>query len=310
MHLPARHGAGRVGLWFAGGVDSTACDGAWHSGDAAGVVGAGDVYNQRACFRRRTAAAARTEGNGLGNRVSSDGADGYSVPAVVRRVWTPRADARPADGLLFAVNTAGTVLGSLLPIFVLVPMLGIQKSMMLISVLYGVMGLALLAAWRRGKPAAGSGGRPLSMRVALFVFFAIVPSNLCQRVFLATDFNLAKHTDILFYREGRTGTAIVTRDRVNNCKTVYINGVSEVPASLRPSALLQNDRRPGSNAAPKPGGGADDMLRRRRCRGGDDAAARGESISQSWTWKAAWWRRQSFFRRRTTGCWRTPRRMS
>jgi hypothetical protein len=34
----------------------------------------------------------------------------------------------------------------------------------------------------------------------------------------------------LFYREGRTGTAVVTRDRMNNCRTVYINGISEVPA--------------------------------------------------------------------------------
>jgi tetratricopeptide (TPR) repeat protein len=64
----------------------------------------------------------------------------------------------------------------------------------------------------------------------MLVFFFIVPSDLCQRVFLATDFTLARNTDILFYREGRTGTAIVTRDRVNNCRTVYINGISEVPA--------------------------------------------------------------------------------
>ena len=36
-------------------------------------------------------------------------------------------------GLLYAVNTAGTVLGALLPIFVLIPFLGIQKSLWLIS---------------------------------------------------------------------------------------------------------------------------------------------------------------------------------
>ena len=131
-------------------------------------------------------------------------------------------------GMLLAINTAGTVAGSLLPVFVLVPMLGIQKSITLISVIYGVMGLALLA----------SGGRPnwglvwqtaMGYAVVLIFLFNIVPSNLCQRVFLATNFNLYKHTEIQFYREGRTGTAIVTRDRVNNCRTVYINGVSEVP---------------------------------------------------------------------------------
>ena len=129
-------------------------------------------------------------------------------------------------GVLFAVNTAGTVIGSLLPVFVLVPMMGIQKSIMLISVLYGVMGFVLLACGKH---------RPVFVRaaiiyvVALLLFFIIVPSNLCQRVFLAADYYIARHTDILFYREGRTGTAVLTRDRINNCKTVYINGVSEVP---------------------------------------------------------------------------------
>jgi spermidine synthase len=131
-------------------------------------------------------------------------------------------------GLLYAVNTAGTVLGALLPIFVFIPLLGIQMSLWLISALYGVMGLALLA---KGRMAMGTILLPatITYAVVLFLLFAMVPADLCQRVFLATDFGLAKHTDILFYREGRTGTAIVTRNRINNCRTVYINGVSEVP---------------------------------------------------------------------------------
>jgi spermidine synthase len=131
-------------------------------------------------------------------------------------------------GLLFAVNTAGTVLGSLLPLFVLVPLIGIQISIMLVSAIYGVMGLVLLVYCARGNRAPAV-RTAIVYAAALLLFFAIVPSNLCQRVFLATNFDLARHTDILFYREGRTGTAIVTRDRLNNCKTVYINGISEVP---------------------------------------------------------------------------------
>ncbi|MGA2324225.1 MAG: fused MFS/spermidine synthase [Sedimentisphaerales bacterium] len=131
-------------------------------------------------------------------------------------------------GLLVAINTAGTVAGSLLPVFVLVPMLGIQKSITLISAIYGVMGLVLLA----------SGGRSnwglvwrVAVGFAMVLLFSVrmVPSNLCQRVFLAGSFNLAKHTDITFYREGRTGTAVVTRDKVDGFMQVYINGVSEVP---------------------------------------------------------------------------------
>jgi len=131
-------------------------------------------------------------------------------------------------GLLVAVNTAGTVMGSLLPVFVLVPMLGIQKSITLLSVIYGVMGLVLLASgyrpswWLAWRPAA-------AYAMVLLFLLNTVPSNLCQRVFLATDFTLYKHTKIQFYREGRTGTAIVTCNLVSNCRNVFINGVPEVP---------------------------------------------------------------------------------
>ncbi len=131
-------------------------------------------------------------------------------------------------GLLFAVNTIGTVLGAILPIFVLIPFLGIQLSFLLVSVLYGVMGILLLvftSLKNRFLILSVTG----VYAVALFLFFIVVPSDLCKQVFLATDFALAKHTNILFYREGRTGTAVVTQNRINNCRTVYINGVSEVP---------------------------------------------------------------------------------
>lgn len=135
-------------------------------------------------------------------------------------------------GLLYAVNTAGTVLGALLPMFVFIPLLGIQTSLWFMSALYGVMGLALLSfAVAKDRLAMGTVLLPAAIAyvVVLFLLFATVPADLCQRVFLATDFALAKHTDILFYCEGRTGTSIVTRNRINNCRAVYINGVSEVP---------------------------------------------------------------------------------
>jgi spermidine synthase len=124
-------------------------------------------------------------------------------------------------GLLYAVNTAGTVAGSLLPVFVLVPLVGIQKTLLLAALLYGAMGLLLLA--RRAAPMAAF----FAAVVALYLF--AIPSDLCQRVFLATGFNLSGHTDILFFHEGRTGTSVVTRDRVNGSKAVYINANPEVP---------------------------------------------------------------------------------
>ena len=135
-------------------------------------------------------------------------------------------------GLLFAINTIGTILGALLPMFLFIPFLGIQLSLLLVSVLYGAMGLVLLILTNlKNRLSMGAVTLPAAViyTITLYLLFAVVPSDICPRVFLATDFDLAKHTDILFYREGRTGTAVVTQNRINNCRTVYINGVSEVP---------------------------------------------------------------------------------
>lgn len=131
-------------------------------------------------------------------------------------------------GLLFALNTTGAVMGSLLPIFVLVPGIGIQRSLLLVSLLYGSMGLALLIC-ERPKTNRLTATAAVVWGGALVIFLAAAPWNLCQRVFLAKDFGLAKNTDILYYREGRTGTATLVRDQVNNCKTLWLNGNSEVP---------------------------------------------------------------------------------
>jgi spermidine synthase len=143
---------------------------------------------------------------------------GGQVPRLGRRV-----------GLLLAVNTAGTVVGSLLPVFVLVPALGIQLSLVLMSLLYGGMGLALLAIAGGDRKRRFTLSAVTVYAVALLLYFNQVPATLCPRVFLAGDFGLAGHTDILFYLEGRTGTSVVTRDRINQSKTIYINSASEVP---------------------------------------------------------------------------------
>ncbi|HTQ52409.1 MAG TPA: fused MFS/spermidine synthase [Candidatus Acidoferrales bacterium] len=146
---------------------------------------------------------------------------GMAFPALCSLYGSRLGTLGRSVGLLYAVNTAGTVAGSLLPVFVLVPLLGIQRSLLLAALFFGAMGLLLLA--RRAAPLASV----FAAVVALFLF--AIPPDLCQRVFLATGFNLSGHTDLLFFREGRSGTSVVTRDRVNGSKAVYINANPEVP---------------------------------------------------------------------------------
>ena len=131
-------------------------------------------------------------------------------------------------GLLLATNTAGTVAGSLAPVFLLVPWLGIQRSLLLVSALLGATGLVLLAL--DGRLRRRSFAIAVAVYAVAMLSCLLVPANLCQRVFLAMGFNLSKHTDILYYHEGRTGTAILTRDRINQRKLLYVNGNPEAPA--------------------------------------------------------------------------------
>jgi spermidine synthase len=133
-------------------------------------------------------------------------------------------------GLLVTFNTAGTVLGSLLPTFVLVPLLGIQKSLVLISILCGGIATVVLILNSKKDRSLIPRGAALGYGLGLLVFLMAVPWNLCQRVFLATDCKLARHTELLAYVEGRTGTAILARNVVSHCKALYINGLCEAPA--------------------------------------------------------------------------------
>jgi len=132
-------------------------------------------------------------------------------------------------GIIAASNTVGSIVGSALPVFVLIPALGVQRSLQVVALLYMATGLALL--WllhppRRVMMAAGA-----TAAAVIVVFAAALPNDVCRRVFLATDRSLGRHNDILFFHEGRTGTAIVTRDKVTEQKNIYINGTQEVPTS-------------------------------------------------------------------------------
>jgi len=131
-------------------------------------------------------------------------------------------------GLVYAVNTLGAIVGSLLPVFVLIPAFGIQRSIFLISLLYGVGGAVLLVAWpvRGGWLRSALGGT-----VALCVVFGLAlfaPADVCQNVILATAGRMVRHRDVIFYREGKTSTEAIVQDKVSRRKYLFMNGAIEV----------------------------------------------------------------------------------
>ncbi len=99
---------------------------------------------------------------------------GALFPVSVRLLQS--RDGGHAAGFAYAVNTAGTIAGSLVAGFVLVPRYGVQGTHLLAVGIAGVAGLvALLLAWRRGER---KGMAPMLAVVALLatvLFVAIAP---------------------------------------------------------------------------------------------------------------------------------------
>lgn len=124
-------------------------------------------------------------------------------------------------GLVVALNTLGGILGVVLTGFVLVPAVGLVRTLALLAILAAVIGL--LAVWR--GVGVGRGGRiaVLAIAVATLATAVLTPPR-----HLAELMPAARNGQITFYQEGRGGTVAVVEqgkgDRRFN--RLYIQGVS------------------------------------------------------------------------------------
>jgi spermidine synthase len=156
---------------------------------------------------------------------------GMAFPLVCSAYAASVRTAGARVGKVYALNTAGTIVGALLPVFVLIPLVGAQWTILGAALVYGAMGVLLL-----GLSASAHGRRRMRLAAvpaltAVVALACVTPGDLCQRIFLAAEPDLAMHTDLPFFREGRTGTAAVARDKVSGFDRLYINGVGEVPTT-------------------------------------------------------------------------------
>jgi len=172
------------------------------------------------------------------------------------RAALSRGYGRPV-GETLGLNTLGSIGGSLVAGFLLIPLLGIQRSMLLVSAIYLAYGAVVLGAvatlrlprWRWAALAATTG----FVLCALSVPYAARPwevsllgnfrSNELGRFVDSqgrVDFAASlKNATIQYYREGRTATVSVSqraggRDLIINGKTV----ASDTPSDMRTQLML------------------------------------------------------------------------
>ncbi len=121
-------------------------------------------------------------------------------------------------GLVYASNTLGNVAGALLPGFLLLNWLGIQRGILLMAALNACIGFALLASRlvgtkhvRWAMPAAAVGALLVLTRVPLDFQFPTENERPAHRV--------------LFYRDGPSATTKVTLDPDTGEKVMAIDGI-------------------------------------------------------------------------------------
>jgi spermidine synthase len=121
-----------------------------------------------------------------------------------------------AAGLLALANTTGAMLGSLFGGFVLLPLLGVERSIRLLAAAYVVVGLGLALAGALPRRAAGRAA--LAATAALAVgLVALFPSGRMRERYLAhalERFARLEAAEPVAVREGTTETAVVLESRL------------------------------------------------------------------------------------------------
>ena len=153
---------------------------------------------------------------------------GAAFPFAVA-VATGREESVTQDiGLIYAVNTIGAILGSLLSGFVLVPAVGLHGTIRLVAALGAIVAVAILVkaghAPGLGRRGLGGGGRAVGFALAGAVTVAIIALPQWDRALLSSGaYKYAPAMrgpsletaltagELLSYREGATGTVAVRR---------------------------------------------------------------------------------------------------
>ncbi len=122
-------------------------------------------------------------------------------------------------GKIYAVNTMGNVLGALLPGLLIMPLMGIQKGILLMAALNIGIGIVIaLSGWRRFKFAVA-----VTSSALLVVAIALVH--------MSASFQFPSDTqqpmdEVLFYREGGLVTTKVWGSAATGDKLISVDGVN------------------------------------------------------------------------------------
>jgi len=153
------------------------------------------------------------------------------VSSLYTRERTEEVGAR--IGTVNALNTLGSILGSLVPGFLLVPLLGLRNTSLVLSAMNLALGAG--AMWLAGRTRPRVRWTPLPVLGVALIAVLVMPAG------LYLGFREGPSEHLVFYEEGVETTVAVFDVPDHNFKVSFVNGRIEVPTdeiSMRAFRLL------------------------------------------------------------------------
>jgi len=147
---------------------------------------------------------------------------GATFPLVGQLAVRWRSETGASIGKVYAINTAGNVLGALLPGLLLLNWLGIQKGIVAMSALNVTVGLTVLSTRLRRSSRYPAWNLVLP---AVLVLSVLAIARAPLEFQFPSQGERARH-QVLYYREGPLATTKVLLDPVRGEKVMSIDGIS------------------------------------------------------------------------------------
>jgi spermidine synthase len=144
---------------------------------------------------------------------------GTTLPLMGRIVFSNLQSTGTTVGRIYAVNTLGNVLGALLPGLLIMPLMGIQKGILLMAALNIALGIVVaLARWKHAAAAAAAA-------TAAFLIFALALGRTAISFQFPSEYQKARD-EVLYYREGGLVTTKVWISAATGHKVISVDGIN------------------------------------------------------------------------------------
>lgn len=149
---------------------------------------------------------------------------GMAFPVVARLCVRHFSSLGKGIGRLYAANTIGAILGAFAAGFLLIPLFGLARGILVLGLINVLIGMAVLLA----NPRGGKAGRMVWSALALLVlllFFVRIPGNYTFHTL--PDAHLPEERRVykmVAYEEGPLATCAVVEDSIGD-RTIYVDNV-------------------------------------------------------------------------------------